>query len=103
MRDPEDFKARLAAKLRILRHRRGLRLVDLEDHGLSIRGVQLAERGLSFPTVLTLLRLAGAYEVEPYQLLKVDKVNPNAMLVPQGGRRAKGLPASRARRRGKSR
>ncbi len=98
MDDLAGFKARFGAKLRILRDRRGLRLVDLEDYGINVRGYQRAEQGEVLPRVTTLLLIAKAFQVRPYELLKVEDVEPDALRVSRGGRRLPGLPGSRAQR-----
>ena len=92
-----DFRARFAAKLRVLRHERGLRIDDLEDLGLTRRALQKAEAGEIYPRLDTILRLAKAYSVEPAELLRVDGIRPDAVSrVAHGGARARGKPASLA-------
>lgn len=63
---------------------------------MNVRAYQRAERGDLLPRVTTLIRLAKAFGVPPYELLRVEDVDPEAARVGRGGRRLKGLPASRA-------
>lgn len=63
---------------------------------MNVRAYQRAEQGDLLPRLTTLLRLAKVFGVPPYELLKVEDVDPDAVRVGRGGRRVKGLPASRA-------
>lgn len=97
MDEYEEFRARFAAKLRLTRHERGLRIDDLEDMGITRRVLQKAEQGETWPRLDTILHLAKAYEMDPAELLRVSDVDPGSVpIVTHGGARTRGKPASRA-------
>ena len=66
-------------RLRHLRKARKLRQLDMEDFGLSSKYYQRLESGQVNPTLLTLHKLASAFEVSVYDLFRTEQdANPQA-------------------------
>jgi transcriptional regulator with XRE-family HTH domain len=65
--------------LRHLRKARKLRQLDMEDFGLNYKYYQRLESGQVNPTLLTLHKLASAFEVSVYDLFRSEQdSNPQA-------------------------
>jgi len=63
-RVPDDTEDRIARRIRLERHARGWSLADLADHsGVAKATVSKIERAEMSPTAVTLLRLAGAFDL----------------------------------------
>ena len=76
---PEHLLQALGNRLRYLRKARKLRQLDMEDFGLNYKYYQRLESGQVNPTLLTLHKLASAFEVSVYDLLRSEKdSNPQA-------------------------
>ena len=66
-------------RLRHLRKARKLRQLDMADFGLSSKYYQRLESGQVNPTLLTLHKLASAFEVSVYDLFRTEQdANPQA-------------------------
>jgi transcriptional regulator with XRE-family HTH domain len=66
-------------RLRHLRKARKLRQLDMADFGLSSKYYQRLESGQVNPTLLTLHKLASAFEVSVYDLFRTEQdTNPQA-------------------------
>lgn len=66
---PEDVLRKFGNQLRRLRTAQKLRQVDMEDRGLSYKYYQRLEAGQANPTLLTLYRLAAAFNVPVDELI----------------------------------
>jgi transcriptional regulator with XRE-family HTH domain len=76
---PEHLLQALGNRLRHLRKARKLRQLDMEYFGLSYKYYQRLESGQVNPTLLTLHKLASAFEVSVYDLFRSEKdSNPQA-------------------------
>jgi transcriptional regulator with XRE-family HTH domain len=76
---PEHLLQDLGNRLRHLRKARNLRQLDMEDFGLSYKYYQRLESGQVNPTLLTLHKLASAFEVSVYDLFRTEQdSNPQA-------------------------
>jgi transcriptional regulator with XRE-family HTH domain len=76
---PEHLLQALGNRLRHLRKARKLRQLDMEDFGLNYKYYQRLESGQVNPTLLTLHKLASAFEVSVYDLFCSEKdSNPQA-------------------------
>jgi transcriptional regulator with XRE-family HTH domain len=76
---PEHLLQDLGNRLRHLRKARNLRQLDMEDFGLSYKYYQRLESGQVNPTLLTLHKLASAFEVSVYDLFRTEQdSNPHA-------------------------
>ena len=76
---PEHLLQALGNRLRHLRKARKLRQLDMGDFGLSYKYYQRLESGQVNPTLLTLHKLASAFEVSVYDLFRSEKdSNPQA-------------------------
>ena len=76
---PEHLLQALGNRLRYLRKARKLRQLDMEDFGLNYKYYQRLESGQVNPTLLTLHKLASAFEVSVYDLFRSEKdSNPQA-------------------------
>lgn len=65
-----DLNRRFAENLIVLRRRSDLsQVVTAERSGLHITQISLLERGLRLPRLDTIVKLGGALEVEPCELL----------------------------------
>ena len=73
---PEHLLQDFGNRLRHLRKARKLRQLDMEDFGLSYKYYQRLESGHVNPTLLTLHKLASAFEVSVYDLFRTDQ-EPN--------------------------
>ena len=60
-------------RLRHLRKARKLRQLDMADFGLSSKYYQRLESGQVNPTLLTLHKLASAFEVSVYDLFRTEQ------------------------------
>ena len=70
---PEHLLQDLGKRLRHLRKARKLRQLDVEDFGLSYKYYQRLESGQVNPTLLTLHKLALAFEVSVYDLFRSEQ------------------------------
>jgi len=70
---PEHFLQDFGNRLRHLRKARKLRQLDIEDFGLSYKYYQRLESGQVNPTLLTLHKLASAFEVSVYDLFRTEQ------------------------------
>jgi|SRR5689334_6815121 len=78
---------RIGAKLRALRLRKSLGLVELGRHtGLSAALLSKIERGLLFPTLPTLLRIAMVFAVGLEYFFKEDSARPRVAVVRKSDR-----------------
>jgi len=71
-----EFFIKLGRRIKKLRQKKGLRQEDMEDFGIAYKYYQRIESPGSRPaniTMKTLLKIAKALEVEPYQLFLFDK------------------------------
>ena len=76
---PEHLLQALGNRLRHLRKARKLRQLDMEYFGLNYKYYQRLESGQVNPTLLTLHKLASAFEVSVYDLFHSEKYsNPHA-------------------------
>jgi len=76
---PEHLLHDFGNRLRQLRKVRQLRQVDMEELGLSYKYYQRLESGQVNPTLLTLHKLASAFEVAVYDLFRTEPdPNPQA-------------------------
>ena len=76
---PEHLLQDFGDRLRHLRKARKLRQLDMEDFGLSYKYYQRLESGHVNPTLLTLHKLASAFEVPVYDLFRTEQdANPPA-------------------------
>ena len=76
---PEHLLQALGNRLRHLRKARKLRQLDMEDFGLNYKYYQRLESGQVNPTLLTLHKLASAFEVSVYDLFRSEQdSNPQA-------------------------
>ena len=76
---PEHLLQAFGKRLRYLRKARKLRQLDMENFGLSYKYYQRLESGQVNPTLLTLHKLASAFEVSVYDLFRSDQgSNPQA-------------------------
>ena len=76
---PEHLLQDFGNRLRHLRKARKLRQLDMEDFGLSYKYYQRLEAGHVNPTLLTLHKLASAFEVSVYDLFRTEQEpNPQA-------------------------
>jgi len=74
---PEHLLQDFGNRLRHLRKARKLRQLDMEDFGLSYKYYQRLESGKVNPTLLTLHKLASAFEVLVYDLFRTEQdANP---------------------------
>jgi len=72
----QEFFIKLGRRIKKLRQKKGLRQEDMEDFGIAYKYYQRIESPGKRPaniTMKTLLKIAGAFEVEPYQLFLFDK------------------------------
>lgn len=65
----EDVLRQFGNRLRRFRIAQKLRQIDMEDRGLSYKYYQRLEAGQANPTLLTLYRLAAAFNVPVYDLI----------------------------------
>lgn len=70
---PEHLLQDFGNRLRHLRKARKLRQLDMEDFGLSYKYYQRLESGHVNPTLLTLHKLASAFEVSVYDLFRTEQ------------------------------
>ena len=70
---PEHLLQDFGNRLRHLRKARKLRQLDMEDFGLSYKYYQRLESGKVNPTLLTLHKLASAFEVSVYDLFRTEQ------------------------------
>jgi XRE family transcriptional regulator, regulator of sulfur utilization len=76
---PEHLLQDFGNRLRYLRKARKLRQLDMEDFGLSYKYYQRMESGQVNPTLLTLHKLALAFEVSVHDLFRTEQdSNPQA-------------------------
>ena len=76
---PEHLLQAFGKRLRHLRKTRKLRQLDMETFGLSYKYYQRLESGHVNPTLLTLHKLASAFEVSVYDLFRTEQdANPQA-------------------------
>lgn len=73
---PEHLLQDFGNRLRHLRKARKLRQLDMEDLGLSYKYYQRLESGQVNPTLLTLHKLASAFEVSVHDLFGTEQ-DPN--------------------------
>lgn len=69
---PEAVMQDLGQRLRQLRKCRNLRQFDMESFGLSYKYYQRLESGQVNPTLITLHRIAAAFEVSVYDLFRPE-------------------------------
>ena len=76
--DGAEVRATLAKNIKVFRARRNWSQADLaEKSGLSIVYLSDIERGNKWPYLNTLVKLAGAFKVEVYELLMPENIlNP---------------------------
>jgi len=70
---PEHLLQDFGSRLRHLRKDRKLRQLDMEDFGLSYKYYQRLESGHVNPTLLTMHKLASAFEVPVYDLFRTEQ------------------------------
>jgi len=70
---PEHLLQDFGNRLRHLRKARKLHQLDIEDFGLSYKYYQRLESGQVNPTLLTLHKLASAFEVSVYDLFRTEQ------------------------------
>jgi len=70
---PEHLLQDFGNRLRHLRKARKLRQLNIEDFGLSYKYYQRLESGQVNPTLLTLHKLASAFEVSVYDLFRTEQ------------------------------
>ncbi|HSX80352.1 MAG TPA: helix-turn-helix transcriptional regulator [Candidatus Saccharimonadia bacterium] len=70
---PEHLLQNFGNRLRYLRKARKLRQRDMEDFGLNYKYYQRLESGHVNPTLLTMHKLASAFEVSVYDLLCTEQ------------------------------
>ena len=76
---PEHLLQDFGNRLRHLRKARKLRQLDMEDFGLNYKYYQRLESGQVNPTLLTMHKLALAFEVTVYDLFRTEQdSNPPA-------------------------
>jgi transcriptional regulator with XRE-family HTH domain len=69
--DPRDLRQAFAANLRRLRHARGISQENLAyEAGVNRTYLSKLEKGVSYPGLEIIAKLAGALEVQPTELLK---------------------------------
>jgi len=75
--DGTEVRAALAMNIKAFRNRRNWSQADLaEKTGLSIVYLSDIERGNKWPYLDTLVKIAGAFKVEVYELLKPENTPP---------------------------
>jgi transcriptional regulator with XRE-family HTH domain len=70
---PEHLLQDFGNRLRYLRKTRKLRQLDMEDFGLNYKYYQRLESGQVNPTLLTMHKLASAFEVSVYDLFCTEE------------------------------
>jgi transcriptional regulator with XRE-family HTH domain len=70
---PEHLLQDFGNRLRYLRKTRKLRQLDMEDFGLNYKYYQRLESGQVNPTLLTMHKLASAFEVSVYDLFRAEQ------------------------------
>ena len=70
---PEHLLQDFGNRLRYLRKTRKLRQLDMEDFGLNYKYYQRLESGQVNPTLLTMHKLASAFEVAVYDLFRTEQ------------------------------
>jgi transcriptional regulator with XRE-family HTH domain len=70
---PEHLLQNFGNRLRYLRKARKLRQRDMEDFGLNYKYYQRLESGHVNPTLLTMHKLASAFEVSVYDLFRTEQ------------------------------
>jgi transcriptional regulator with XRE-family HTH domain len=70
---PEHLLQDFGNRLRYLRKTRKLRQLDMEDFGLNYKYYQRLESGQVNPTLLTMHKLASAFEVSVYDLFRTEQ------------------------------
>lgn len=71
----KDLFIKLGARIKKLRMEKGLRQEDMEEFGIAYKYYQRIESPASHPaniTMKTMLKIANALEVEPYELFLFD-------------------------------
>jgi len=71
--DLPTAQRRLAKRIRALRKAKGLSQEDMEDFGLTSRGLQKLEYGLSDPKLSSLLKISRALGVGLGELLDLEQ------------------------------
>jgi len=75
--DGTEVRAALAKNIKALRYRRNWSQADLaEKSDLSIVYLSDIERGNKWPYLDTLVKLAAAFNIEVYELLKPENITP---------------------------
>jgi len=75
--DGPQVRAALASNIKALRYRRNWSQADLaEKSDLSIVYLSDIERGNKWPYLDTLVKLASAFNIEVYELLKPENITP---------------------------
>jgi len=75
--DGTEVRAVLAKNIKVFRGRRNWSQADLaEKSGLSIVYLSDIERGNKWPYLDTLVKIAGAFKIEVYELLKPENMPP---------------------------
>jgi transcriptional regulator with XRE-family HTH domain len=76
--DPRDLRDAFAANLRRLRHAKGISQEDLaHEAGVNRSYMSKLEKGVSYPGLEIIAKLATVLEVEPAELLKVPASRPS--------------------------
>ena len=70
---PEHLLQDFGNRLRHLRKARNMHHLDIDDFGLSYKYYQRLESGQVNPTLLTLHKLASAFEVSVYDLFRTEQ------------------------------
>ena len=70
---PEHLLQDFGNRLRHLRKARKLRQLDMADFGLNYKYYQRLESGQVNPTLLTMHKLAAAFEVAVYDLFRTEQ------------------------------
>lgn len=66
----EQFQKRVGRNIKKFRNQKGWTQFDMTEFGFSLRQFQYIEAGERNISLQTILRLAKAFHIEPYQLLK---------------------------------
>ena len=75
--DPRELRQAFAANLRRLRHAKGISQEDLAyEAGVNRTYVSKLEKGVSYPGLEIIAKLAAVLEVEPAELIRLPARQP---------------------------
>jgi transcriptional regulator with XRE-family HTH domain len=75
--DPRDLRQAFAANLRRLRHAKGISQEDLAyEAGVNRTYVSKLEKGISYPGLEIIAKLATVLEVDPAELIRLPARHP---------------------------